>query len=62
MNTPGFLKLKSEFKEGEGMWWLVLRDVNSKTGESLFARSFPHLLPYLEGSNGAAGCQIQVLS
>ena len=29
MNTQGFLKLKSEFKEGEGMWCLVLRDVNS---------------------------------
>ena len=37
-------------------------DVNSKRGESLFAHLFPHLLPYLEGSNRAAGCQIQVLS
>lgn len=62
MGAQGFLELKSEFKEGEGMWWLVLRDVNSKRGESLFARSFPHLLPYFEGSNRAAGCQVQVLS
>ena len=44
------------------MWYLVLRDFNSTKGESLFACFPPHLLPYLQGSNGTAGCQVQVLS
>lgn len=28
----------------------------------LFAHPSPHLLPYLQGGHGAAGCQVQVLS
>lgn len=59
--TQGFLKPKPK---GEGVWCLVLRNFNDTEGDPppFACSSPPDLPPYLQGSNGTAGCQVQVLS
>ena len=63
MSTQGSLKLESQFQRGQGMQRLVLRNFNCVKGEILlsFPSSPPCLLPYLQSSNGTAGCKVQVL-